>query len=113
MKRMVWRRGVSPQLTACARVDRPDVIGDREVEYAVHQDWSCLDALHLLRLVRPGKGHVGDIVWIDFGQRAVALTGVITMERRPAILRWLLQHDRIHILRLHAWDDSSNARRQP
>ena len=72
------RPGEVPQLTACARVNRPHMIGNREEHDAVHHHGCGLDrsrkrpAAGGVHPVYPGQAQRGDVVSRDAGERAEA-----------------------------------------
>ena len=81
----VRRIAVTPDLTARAPIDRPQVVRRCQVDHAVDQDRRCLDLLGDVRLERPGERHPVHVVRRDLGQATVMLSAVIAVIRGPTV----------------------------
>ena len=82
---VVRRMAVAPDLTARARVDRPQVVRRCQVDHAVDQDRRCLDLLRDVGLERPGERHPMHVVRRDLRQATVMLSAVIAVIRGPTV----------------------------
>jgi hypothetical protein len=84
---LIRRVGVAPQLPRRSGVDRPDVVGSRDVDDAVDEDRRRLELLGLAGLERPRQRQLTNVLWRDLRQLAVALAGKIAVVSRPIVLR--------------------------
>ena len=71
MVALVGRILVVPEHVAGTRIDRPEVVGNGEVEDAIHQDGRRLDARILVRLESPRKAEIIHVGWRDLRETAV------------------------------------------
>src|SRR4051812_22381743 len=78
-----------PDLAAGAGVDRPHVIGNRNVGHAVDHKRRGLDRSRALRgqAIAPGEAEMLDVVGRDLRQRAESASAVVAVVGRPASLR--------------------------
>src|SRR5271155_4451107 len=60
---LVGRVGVMPKLLARERVDRPDIVGDGEVQHTINQQRGGFDGRLLVGLKGPGKAQAAHILW--------------------------------------------------
>ena len=86
-----------PDLAAGARINRPDMIRNRDVEHAVDNnrrplDRECRDHRRHppgpcagIRAMNPGQRHRIHVACIDSRQRAEAAAGVVAVVHRPGI----------------------------
>ena len=82
---LVRRVGVVPDLVAGARVHRPDVVGDGEINNAVHQQRGGFDGRRLAGLKGPGEAEIGDVGRRDLREGAVAAAGIVAVVGGPGI----------------------------
>ena len=75
---------VVPDDAAGARIQRPDVIGRREIQDAVDFERRRFDGRRV-QLRHPGQRQLADVRLIDLRQRAVAAAGVIAVVSGPGI----------------------------
>src|SRR5262245_25707052 len=99
MKAFVRRIGIPPDLTTRPRIDRPDVVGCGDVNHAVGEDRRRFDLLWLVRLKGPRERELTHVRRRDLRQRAMTLSGVVTVIGGPAVACWLQQRGRLERLR--------------
>ena len=100
VKALVRRIGVAPQLPRRARVDRPDVVGRRDVDHAVDEDRRRLDLL----ASGPVWNAQASVSWWTLSgvicvRRLWRWPGVVAVIGRPAVGRRLEQRGGIEPLR--------------
>ena len=79
-----------PDRQAEARVDGVDVVGDGEIQDAVHFERSGFDAL-AVRAINPGERELIYVVGIDLIERRKAFAGVIAIVGGPGVGGLFLQ----------------------
>ena len=100
------RPGGVPQLASAARVERPDVIGNRHVQDAVDDDRRALDDRRRRAAaagrsrggdaMRPAERQRSDVAAVDRRQRAEPPARVVAVVHRPRIRRRREQRRRRH-----------------
>src|SRR6185369_1244893 len=86
-----------PQFLSSARVDRPQVIGLRDVDDAVRNNRRSLQGLAGLEF--PDLLQMADVLRSDLGQLAMALSVVLAVIGEPCVRRWMEERFGVHALR--------------
>ena len=96
---LVGRIGVVPDLMARTRIHGPHVVGNSDVQHAVHQQRRTFDGGVLTGLESPGEAECVDILRSDLFQGGVASAGIIAVIAGPTIGRGMQKEIGIHTLR--------------
>ena len=99
VKAFVLRIRVAPQLPRGTGIDRPDIVGSRDVDDAIGKNRRRLDLPGLPRLKRPRERQLMDVVGGYLRETRVPLSRVVAVVSRPAVGRRLQQRCRIQSLR--------------
>src|SRR5450755_3818557 len=80
-----------PKLAAGARVHRPGVVGNGEIQHAIYFEWRGFDlvaertAAASLRSIDPSQTEVADVARVDLRECAVTLSGIVAIVSGPSV----------------------------
>ena len=74
-----------PNLPPCTRVDREEIIGQREIQNPIHLQRCRGKRRRAVRLKRPRQSERTNVGLIDLRKGAVAAAGIIAVIVRPRI----------------------------